>query len=58
MTNRKQKEHARMDKMIGRRFGKLVVLSHVDGTPDNVTTGKWLCKCDCGNTAIVTEEAL
>lgn len=54
MTKREQKNRERMNAMIGRRFGKLVVISHVDGTPNNVTTGKWLCKCDCGNTTIVS----
>lgn len=31
--------------LIGKRFGKLIVLSHVDNAIENT----WHCKCDCGN---------
>lgn len=32
------------DSLIGMRFGKLTVVSKIDG-------GKYLCKCDCGKTS-------
>ena len=41
--------------LTGQRFGRLTVLEIA--TPPNGrkrTTYKWLCKCDCGNTAIVS----
>lgn len=38
--------------LVGQRFGKLTVLER---SASNSKSGnaKWLCKCDCGNTAIV-----
>ena len=35
----------------GNRYGSLTVLEKYDTTPSGVA--RWLCKCDCGNTAIV-----
>jgi hypothetical protein len=39
-------------RMIGRRFGRLVVLSR---HPDNYPGGhaKWICKCECGEAVVV-----
>lgn len=37
--------------MIGKRFGKLVVLSPIQ--PNKFA--RWICICDCGNTTIVTK---
>ena len=41
-------------KLIGMRFGKLVVLKRVENV---VYSGKkqscWLCKCDCGNEKLI-----
>lgn len=37
--------------LIGERFGKLKVLE-MDGIKNGATT--WLCKCDCGNTVVVS----
>ena len=38
--------------LTGKRFGRLVALTRVP--PGSETRSKWVCKCDCGNTAIVT----
>lgn len=40
------------DDLIGQRFGRLVVISIGEPTPGGNT--RWECKCDCGNTALVT----
>jgi hypothetical protein len=40
--------------LTGQRFGKLVVIERVE--KDNY--GRWLCKCDCGNTTIARSERL
>ncbi|AIW03527.1 HNH endonuclease [Bacillus phage Moonbeam] len=37
--------------LVGRRFGKLVVLEFAGSNGDRKST--WLCKCDCGSTKIV-----
>lgn len=39
----------------GRRFGRLIALSMVDGEGKNQ---QWLCKCDCGNLKTVSKAAL
>lgn len=40
--------------LIGKRFGKLVVVSLYSNASRNPPTArKWLCKCDCGNEVIV-----
>lgn len=41
------------ESMIGKRFGRLVVVSKaVDGTPSNTM---WTCACDCGRTKTIRE---
>lgn len=45
-----------LEKRTGQRFGKLVALKRV-GTDKNNNT-LWKCKCDCGNTPIVSMGAL
>jgi hypothetical protein len=40
--------------LIGKQFGKLKVLSRIDGKKDV----KWLCECDCGNTRNVIQISL
>ena len=42
--------------LTGKRFGRLVVLSRQENTKSG--KAKWLCKCDCGNTTIVTSDSL
>ena len=42
--------------LIGKRFGKLTVVSLAEGTKNGYLC--WLCKCDCGNEKIVTSQAL
>jgi len=34
----------------GQRYGRLVVLSRADNTPDGKV--RWLCQCDCGATVV------
>jgi len=44
-------EKGRKD-MIGKRFGKLLVISKSEWRDDNYSV-YWNCKCDCGNTCVV-----
>lgn len=37
--------------LIGRRFGRLTVLSYAG--PDKNRNAKWLCRCECGTEAVV-----
>lgn len=46
--------HNTMD-LTGHKYGRLLVLSYA-GKKHNKTA--WLCKCDCGNTAVVTGNAM
>lgn len=43
--------HGRYMDIAGKRFGKLVVIKYVGNNKHQKS--QWLCKCDCGNTAIV-----
>ena len=45
-----------LEKRVGQRFGRLIVLKRV-GTDKHGNT-LWKCKCDCGNIAIVSMGAL
>lgn len=47
---------SRLIDLTGQRFGKLEVLS-MEGV-DKYRSAKWLCKCDCGNTCVVTSNNL
>lgn len=40
----------RQENIIGKRFNRLKVIQFIKSKPKN----KWLCQCDCGNTAIST----
>lgn len=45
--------------LTGQRFGRLTVLSvHSAPTDRKSTTYKWLCRCDCGKTTVVSANAL
>lgn len=44
-----------VDDMIGKRFGKLVVLEKSNSDVNGI---KWLCQCDCGNTKIILGKSL
>ena len=39
------------ESLIGKRFGKLVVVEQVESSPSGAS--RWLCQCDCGNQRIV-----
>lgn len=41
--------------LIGKKFGKLLVLSEIN---ENVKRTTWLCKCDCGNETSATTSSL
>lgn len=41
-------EVAKAENLSGRRFGKLVAIRRIDGSPVS-----WICKCDCGNVRAV-----
>lgn len=40
----------------GQRFGKLIAINPIQGTRSSGML--WLCKCDCGNTALVRSKCL
>lgn len=42
---------------VGKRYGRLVVLSLLPDRAANYTT-LWLCQCDCGNTTVVRVTSL
>ena len=46
--------------LTGKRFGKLVVLKRAESavSKSGKTRGRWLCKCDCGNTKIILTDSL
>lgn len=39
--------------LVGQKFGRLTVLSHVPQKHTSTKAKYYLCRCDCGNTAIV-----
>jgi hypothetical protein len=45
-----------MDNLIGKRFGKLIVLKFID--TDKYGHKEWLCNCDCGKQIIVRADSL
>lgn len=45
------------ENLVGRRFGRLVVVSQSGRSPDGQRI-QWLCKCDCGNTTTVARTPL
>ena len=44
------------EKMVGKRFGFLVVVEKAKES--GLHGSQWICKCDCGNTCIVTTNHL
>lgn len=55
--NKGQPAHNRNNEMIGKRFGKLVVLAeHPEKDKDKRI--QYVCQCDCGNTTITTGKRL
>lgn len=54
-TNRNMscgKCHAQVQNLIGKTFGKLIVIAHDDSYQANKNNGwkhKWICQCECGN---------
>ena len=42
--------------LTGKRFGRLVVIERKENTKQG--RARWLCKCDCGNTTIVSSDSL
>lgn len=45
------KSNRHINDLTGRHFGRLTAEKLVGNTDYKV--GKWLCKCECGNTAVV-----
>lgn len=41
----------KLNDLVGRRFGRLVVTERAENAPSGLT--RWKCKCDCGNECIV-----
>ena len=50
----------KLEDLSGKRFGKLTVIKRVDDyvSPSGRHQAKWLCQCDCGNTACITRSQL
>lgn len=46
---KKKKAEERYNKLVGQKFGRLLVISRLDKTIGDKKTPIWLCKCDCGN---------
>lgn len=47
-----------VDNLIGKRFGKLVVISKGKKPNSKDNHAYWICKCDCGNTTLVASNSL
>lgn len=45
-----------LDQMANQKFGHLVAIKSIDGT--TTSTSSWLCRCDCGNTCVVSAKDL
>jgi len=56
VQKKKTKMSTRYKDIAGQRFGKLVAEEYVGKNEHNFAL--WRCKCDCGNTAIVTGSSL
>lgn len=56
LQREKAKARWERDPMIGRRFGKLLVLKRAENNQHN--NSRWKCRCDCGGCAIVSGTAL
>lgn len=52
-----EKQHCNYKDLIGQRFGSLTVVEYVGGK-DRKSYNSWLCKCDCGETMVVTASRL
>jgi hypothetical protein len=52
----KQKTHANMENLIGRKFSLLTVVSGAGKAKDGHRL--WACKCECGNTTIAASNSL
>ena len=50
----------KLDNLAGKRFGKLLVLERAENQTSQSGQPKtrWKCKCDCGNTIVVTAQSL
>lgn len=46
----------RLNNLLGRRFGRLVVIDRIKGKDGKA--GKWVCACDCGGQKSTLTEAL
>ena len=40
--------------LTGQKFGRLTVIKRADNNKNGST--RWLCKCDCGNTIVISLE--
>lgn len=43
----------RKENLVGRKFGRLLVVEEVQPKPGKPKRPQWKCKCECGNTIIV-----
>ena len=49
------KKMGKKENLIGRRFGRLTVIGEAEKSNKQIM---WLCKCDCGNTKVVSARGL
>ena len=48
----------KFEDLTGQRFGKLVAVNPIDEPTKSGQHKRWVCRCDCGETAIVTSDHL
>lgn len=61
MTRRCKFCGTKAENLTGQKFDRLRVIERVERTPDvnpSDRSARWLCKCDCGNTIIVSAHSL
>lgn len=43
---------SKRDNLLGRRFGRLIVIAPASAKSDADRNARWICQCDCGNQII------
>lgn len=56
LCKRKEMKMRQRECLIGQTFGKLIVEAESDPTPKG--SRRWLCRCECGNTAVILDSNL
>lgn len=53
-----QASKSNLKNLLGSKYGKLTVVELINAKSVNDRYRRWLCKCDCGNTKVVTSHSL